>query len=260
MTVDVTVHVTSLTPGSDTPPTLHSGLITDYHSAIVRGEVRLRGGYGRDRWADLTSGPGGSRSATWVTLEHLSSGGVMFHHWYLMDASLWGTIRARNVCGLSHAMALGHFHGAATCTMVGSRVGFVAGAAGAGGPGGVNKVNAGVGAGERTRVSMVADADSAAGARALAGLEALGLEAGLEALGLEALWDSDPSDSGRGRAGAAGLWRGVGGGLLPGLQVGRKPPDRIDDRRRSSATLVRMSSVEPHEVGLYKLNPVKPIA
>ena len=91
----------------------------------------------------------------------------------------------------------------------------------------------------------------------MAGFEALGLEAGF---GLEALWDSDLSDSRRGMAGAGGLLPGVGGGLLPGLQVGRKPPDMIEDRRRSSATLVRMSSVEPHEAGLYKLNPVKPIA
>ena len=52
-------------------------------------------------------------------MERLSNGGVMFHHWYMMDSRLWDTIRDRNLCGLSHAMALGHAHGAATCTLAG---------------------------------------------------------------------------------------------------------------------------------------------
>ena len=69
--------------------------------------------------ASTPEGAGGSRGATWVTMERLSNGGVMFHHWYMMDSRLWDTIRDRNLCGLSHAMALGHAHGAATCTLAG---------------------------------------------------------------------------------------------------------------------------------------------
>jgi hypothetical protein len=99
------------------------GLVTEYHSAVMKGEIEVREGYGHDRWTELTRGAGGARGATWVTSEHLPGGGVVFHHWYLMDSRLWAGIRARNVCGLSEAMALGNTHGAATCTIIGSRSG-----------------------------------------------------------------------------------------------------------------------------------------
>ena len=41
---------------------------------------------------------GGARGAKWVTLEQMAGGAVTFHHWYLMDARLWDTIRQRTVC------------------------------------------------------------------------------------------------------------------------------------------------------------------
>ena len=37
------------------PSGSYPGLITEYHSAIVRGEVHLQDGYGAERWSEMTS-------------------------------------------------------------------------------------------------------------------------------------------------------------------------------------------------------------
>lgn len=103
------------------PSASYPGLITEYHSFIVRGELKTGCGYGQEKWAQLTGGGSENNGTTWVTRESLPNGCIMFHHWFLMEAKMWEMIRARNVHGVSESMSLGHAHGVATSSVLKSR-------------------------------------------------------------------------------------------------------------------------------------------